>query len=75
MKNILHPLDTLSAKEIEKSISLLKSDKNFDENSVFSYITLDEPKKEFVKNFQPGDTFSRKSNIVVVDSNSKGFEE
>ena len=74
MTHIIHPLDSLSKEEIEKSIALFKVDKNLDENSVFSYITLEEPEKEFVKNFKSGDPFSRQSRIVGVDSNSKGFE-
>ena len=74
MTNIIHPLDSLSKEEIEKSIALFRLDKKSDENSVFSYITLEEPEKEFVKNFKSGDKFSRQSRIVGVDSNSKGFE-
>ena len=74
MTNIIHPLDSLSKEEIEKSIALFKLDKNSDENSVFSYIALEEPEKEFVKNFKSGDPFSRQSRIVGIDSNSKGFE-
>ena len=74
MTNIIHPLDSLSKEEIEKSIALFKLDKNSDKNSVFSYITLEEPEKEFVKKFKSGDPFSRQSRIVGIDSNSKGFE-
>ena len=43
MSNIVHPLDSLSVEEIEKSVTLFKRDKNSDENSVYSYIVLDEP--------------------------------
>ena len=57
MSNIVHPLDSLSVEEIEKSVTLFKRDKNSDENSVYSYIVLDEPDKEFVINFKPGDSF------------------
>ena len=74
MSNIVHPLDSLSVEEIEKSVTLFKRDKNSDENSVYSYIVLDEPDKEFVINFKPGDSFSRKAKIIGIDSNSKGFE-
>ena len=74
MTKIIHPLDSLSIEEIEKSITIFKLDKNSDKNSVFSYITLDEPEKEFVKNFKSGDPFSRQSKIVGIDSNSRGFE-
>ena len=35
---------------------------------------MEEPEKEFVKNFKSGDSFSRHSRIVGIDSNSKGFE-
>ena len=74
MSNIIHPLDSLSVDEIEKSVALFKKNKNSDENSVFSYIILEELDKEFVNNFKSGDSFSRKAKIVGVDSNSKGFE-
>ena len=32
MSNIIHPLDSLSVEEIEKSVTLFKIDKNSDEN-------------------------------------------
>ena len=72
--NKTHPLDSLSKEEIDKSIFIFKSDANSDENSIFSYITLDEPDKNFVKDFKYGDFFSRKTKIVGIDSSSKGFE-
>ena len=55
MSNIIHPLDSLSVEEIEKSVALFKKNKNSDENSVFSYIILEEPDKEFVNNFKSGE--------------------
>ena len=74
MNNNMHPLDSLSVDEIKKSVNIFKSDNNSDENSVFSYISLEEPDKNFVKNYKVGDTFSRKTKIIGVDSSSKGFE-
>ena len=61
MNNNMHPLDSLSVDEIKKSVNIFKSDNNSDENSVFSYISLEEPDKNFVKNYKVGDTFSRKT--------------
>ena len=51
MNNNMHPLDSLSVDEIKKSVNIFKSDNNSDENSVFSYISLEEPDKNFVKKF------------------------
>ena len=36
MSNLIHPLDSLSIEEIEKSVAFFKKDKNSDENSVYS---------------------------------------
>ena len=69
----MHPLDSLSVDEIKKSVNIFKSDNNSDENSVFSYISLEEPDKNFVKNYKVGDSFSRKTKIIGVDSSSKGL--
>ena len=70
----MHPLDSLSVDEIKKSVNIFKSDNNSDENSVFSYISLEEPDKNFVKNYKVGNTFSRKQRLLASIHPQKGLK-
>ena len=44
--NNSHPLSSLSSEEIEKAVTLFRSSKQTDRDSLFSYISLVEPDKE-----------------------------
>ena len=72
--NNSHPLSSLTSEEIEKAVTLFRSSKQTDRDSLFSYISLVEPDKEFIKKFCKGETFSRIIKIVGLDSQSIGFE-
>ncbi|MBX6764959.1 MAG: primary-amine oxidase [Rubrobacteraceae bacterium] len=62
-----HPLEPLSAREIEQAVNILRKDRNLGESYRFSGVTLNEPPKEKVLSFKPGDSFDREAFIVVHD--------
>ena len=55
--NNSHPLAALTAEEIKKAVALFRSSKQTDSDSLFSYIALIEPDKEFIKNYSKGESF------------------
>ena len=70
-KNSNHPLNILSASEIGDAISILKKNIKEHENSSFSYISLEEPDKNLLKENKK---IERIVKIVGVDQKSDGFE-
>ena len=66
-----HPLNILSASEIGDAISILKNNIKEHENSSFSYISLEEPDKNLLKENK---SIERIVKIVGVDQKSDGFE-
>ena len=44
-----HPLDQISSEEIEKAVDLYKSHEKFDEETIFSNISLVEPEKQLLR--------------------------
>src|SRR6266567_4854025 len=51
---VRHPLDPLTAAEIEAATSILKRDRGLADSARFVYVTLREPAKDAVLNYQPG---------------------
>ena len=47
-----HPLDQITAEEINKAADLCKSREGFDENTIFINISLVEPEKEFTRTYK-----------------------
>ena len=62
---VRHPLDPLTAAEIEAATSILKRDRGLADSARFVYVTLREPAKEAVLNYQPGEEFDRQAHIVL----------
>ena len=62
---VRHPLDPLTAAEIETATSILKRDRGLADTARFVYVTLREPAKEAVLNYQPGQTPDREAHIVL----------
>src|SRR5215467_293088 len=60
-----HPLDPLSAEEIEAASGILKSQKGLAETARFVFITLDEPEKPAVLGFRPGDPIERRAFVII----------
>ena len=67
-----HPLDPISTDEIEKAVTIFRSSESADENSLFSHISLIEPDKDLVRNFEKGTSVPRSAKIIGVDSNPDG---
>ena len=67
-----HPLEQISAEEINNAVKLCRSFDGFDENALFVNISLVEPEKEFVRNYKPGDDCPRNLKIRGIDSNEDG---
>ena len=67
-----HPLDQISAEEINTAVDICKSCKDFDEEAVFINISLVEPEKEFVRTYKKGEEFPRLLKIRGIDSNTDG---
>jgi primary-amine oxidase len=65
-----HPLDSLSAAELEETAQLLRQEKELDAGVRFCSMTLLEPSKRAVNEYQPGDSCSRKALAVLLDRSS-----
>ncbi|MGH6636325.1 MAG: hypothetical protein ACRED0_09410, partial [Gammaproteobacteria bacterium] len=62
-----HPLDPLSAQEIEATRETLHAAGKISETSRFKFIHLKEPPKQEVLDYRPGDPILRKAFAVVYD--------
>lgn len=62
-----HPLDPLSAQEIESAVKILKDMKNFPKEVLFSTVQLNEPPKAEVWSFKAGIAFRREAFAIVMD--------
>jgi primary-amine oxidase len=65
MAGVRHPLDPLTAAEIEAASSILKRDRDLAATARFVYVTLKEPPKDAVLTYQPGQAFDREAHIVL----------
>ena len=62
-----HPLDPLSADEINAAATLLRAAPQFPGEGLFSTIVLNEPPKSEVLAFKPGTTFTRQAFSIILD--------
>lgn len=60
-----HPLDPLSADEIEAAVAVLRDAGDTDADTRFAQIGLDEPDKAAMLSWQPGQPFNRKAFVVA----------
>src|SRR4029453_18604545 len=61
-----HPLDALSAKEIETAAEVLRAEGRLTDAALFAYFGLDEPPKEVVSGFTGGAPVDRRVRVVVA---------
>ncbi|HYV60952.1 MAG TPA: primary-amine oxidase [Acidimicrobiia bacterium] len=61
-----HPLESLTAAEIETATAVLRDSGRLTEAARFAYFGLDEPPKETVAGFAPGDPVDRRVRVVIV---------
>ena len=66
----LHPLEPLSAEEIIAAVEIVRTEQHLGEQVRFISVNLQEPSKEVVLNFKPGDTPQREAFIILLDKSS-----
>lgn len=62
-----HPLDSLSSVELEAAAQILRAEKQLADTVRFASITLHEPTKADVADYQPGQRAPRKAFVVLLD--------
>ncbi len=65
--DVTHPLDRLTAGEIERAREALAAAGFFGETARVAYLGLDEPPKAQVLAWQPGEAIARKARAVLLD--------
>lgn len=63
-----HPLEPLTAEEIQKAVEIIKAEKKLSEYVRFSTVVLQEPAKEVVLNYVQGDQITREAFMVLLDN-------
>ena len=71
---VQHPLDPLTAQEIESAVAILRAERDLDERVRFEIVTLKEPPKDEVYNFSDGDKVRREAFIVLLDGTGETYE-
>ena len=70
-----HPLDPLSAQEIEEALRILIAEKQLGESVRFVSVFLHEPHKNAVEQYRPGAPFDRQAFALLLDRNTQaGYE-
>lgn len=62
-----HPLEPLTAEEITTAVEILRNDQNLGDNHRFAEVTLCEPQKDQVLQFEDGNAVEREAFIIVLD--------
>ncbi len=70
-----HPLDPLTAPEIEATVEVLSSAAQFPPGGKFATVVLKEPAKQAVLAYTPGSAVAREALVIVLDRpNNRTFE-
>lgn len=64
----LHPLEPLSAAEIERAVAIARQEKGIGDSYRFPCVTLREPPKAFVLSYQTGDPCDREASLILLDN-------
>ena len=70
-----HPLDPLSAAELQDAVAILRREKYLGDAVRIASINLIEPAKAFIEIYQPGDSFERKALAVLLDRSKRASYE
>ena len=65
---VRHPLDPLTAEEIQRAIALLRVEHHLGDKVRFETVVLNEPPKQAVLAFKESDPIPRDAFIVVLDN-------
>src|SRR5262245_27391464 len=66
-----HPLDPLTAQEFAILKDILQKQGKFGDRTIYNWVQLQEPPKEEVLEFQPGQMFRREAQVVVISPEKK----
>ncbi len=72
-KSIMHPMDPLTAEETSAAIAALRAENYVEGAAFYPLITLEEPAKDEVLRWKPGDPVSRRA-FVIVKKGPQTFE-
>jgi len=67
LTSVLHPLEPLTAKEIEAAVAIVRTEKILG-NFRFATVVLKEPSKSVVLNFKDGDKIDREAFLILLDN-------
>lgn len=67
-KQVHHPLEPLTPSEVQSAVALIRLHKGVSLKVRFVSVVLHEPSKEFVKNFKPGQKFTREAFAVIFNN-------
>ncbi len=70
-----HPLDPLTATEIESAIKIVRTAKTLPEGTFFPQVALSEPPKDVVRSWKPGIAVPRRAGLVVYDRGTNVMSE
>jgi len=62
-----HPLDPLNEKEITKAAKIINDQANLDDSAWFETITLEEPGKDELNNFETGQSIERRAYVCCYE--------
>jgi primary-amine oxidase len=63
-----HPLESLTAEEIATATEVVRDSGRVDARVIFAYVGLEEPSKDVVRSYRPGDPVARQVRILLVTS-------
>ena len=70
-----HPLDPITADEITAAVTLVKADGRLSDRARFARVVLEEPAKDVIDAFAPGDPVDRRVRLTVVPGPGLGVVE
>ncbi len=70
-----HPLEALRADEISAAVDAVRATGRISDEALFSLVTLDEPVKDTVTSYRPGDTVTRRIRLIIVPGRDSGVVE
>src|SRR6266568_4540827 len=72
---VRHPLEPLTAEEIETASRVLKRDRGLAASARFVYVTLREPAKDAVLRYQRGEAFEREAHVSITAAEVRLWRE
>ncbi len=66
--SVSHPLEPLAPAEISAAVAIVREQKSLGSNVRFATVTLNEPAKETVLSFKPGDAIEREAFVILLDN-------